>query len=63
MKSGKDTLDAVADRIFAGAERGDFMIIPTHREPMRWRIKRWFPEYYFRKLVRAVAAANKRTKS
>ncbi|MEO7478546.1 MAG: SDR family NAD(P)-dependent oxidoreductase [Lysobacteraceae bacterium] len=62
MKSGKDTLDAVADRIFAGAERGDFMIIPTHREPMRWRIKRWFPEYYFRKLVRAVAAMNKRNK-
>ena len=62
MKAGKDTLDAVADKIFAGAEHGDFMLIPTQREPMRWRIKRWFPEFYFRKLVRAVAAANKRTK-
>jgi NAD(P)-dependent dehydrogenase (short-subunit alcohol dehydrogenase family) len=59
MKGGTDTLDSVADNIFAAAERGDFMILPTRNEPMRWRIKRWFPEVYFRKLMRAVAARTK----
>ena len=47
-----DTLDAVADRIFATAERGDFLILPTRAEPWRWRIKRWLPQLYFRRLTR-----------
>ena len=61
MKGGADTLDAVADNVFAAAERGDFLILPTHAEPMRWRIKRWFPEFYFRRLTRAVAAMARKT--
>jgi hypothetical protein len=61
MKAGADTLDAVADNIFAAAERGDFLILPTRNEPMRWRIKRWFPEFYFRRLTRAVAAMARKT--
>ncbi len=56
MKAGTDTIDSVADKIFAATERGEFLILPTRNEPMRWRIKRWMPELYFRKLVRAVAA-------
>jgi NAD(P)-dependent dehydrogenase (short-subunit alcohol dehydrogenase family) len=52
MDNSPDSLDSVADNVFAAAERGDFMIIPTRREPARWRIKRWFPEFYFRRLVR-----------
>jgi len=55
MDTSPDTLDSVADAVFAAAERGDFMIIPTRREPMRWRIKRWFPEFYFRRLVKMSA--------
>ena len=55
MDSSPDSLDSVADAVFAAAERGDFMIIPTRREPMRWRIKRWFPEFYFRRLVKMSA--------
>lgn len=51
MERSPDSLDAVADRVFAAAERGDFMIIPTRAEPMRWRIKRWWPGLYFRLLV------------
>jgi len=47
MQDSADTLDAVADRYFAAAERGDFLILPTSREALRWRIKRWLPEYYF----------------
>ena len=52
MDKSPDSLDSVADHVFAAAERGDFMIIPTRAEPMRWRVKRWFPEFYFRRLVR-----------
>lgn len=55
MDTSPDTLDGVADKVFASAERGEFMIIPTKREPMRWRIKRWLPELYFRN-VRKLAA-------
>lgn len=52
MDSSPDSLDSVADAVFAAAERGDFMIIPTRHEPMRWRLKRWFPEFYFRQLLK-----------
>lgn len=57
MDNSPDTLDSVADKVFAAAERGDFLIIPTKREPMRWRLKRWFPEFYFRQLQRLSATA------
>ncbi len=50
MNTSVDTLDSVADAVFAAARRGEFLILPTRREPMRWRLKRWLPELYFRKL-------------
>ena len=53
MQHSVDTLDTVADRYFAAAERGDFLILPTRTEALRWRMKRWFPEFYFRKLQAA----------
>ena len=59
MRGGKDTLDGVADRIFAASERGEFLILPTRNEPRYWRMKRWFPNMYFRKLMQAVAAHGK----
>lgn len=52
MDTSPDTLDGVADKVFAAAERGQFMIIPTQREPMRWRMKRWFPNAYFWRLLK-----------
>jgi NAD(P)-dependent dehydrogenase (short-subunit alcohol dehydrogenase family) len=55
MEKSTDTLDAVADRVVAAVARGEFMILPTHAEPMRWRLKRWFPELYFRQLLKLVA--------
>ncbi len=55
METSSDTLEAVAARYFAAAERGDFMILPTRAEATRWRLKRWFPEWYFRKLQAAVS--------
>jgi hypothetical protein len=38
------------------AEAGRFLIIPTRDEPMRWRMKRWFPALYYRMLKRKFAA-------
>ncbi len=52
MDRSSDTLDSVADNVFADAERGKFMIIPTKREPGYWRMKRWMPERYFRMLLK-----------
>lgn len=54
MDTSPDTVDSVADNVFAAAERGKFLIIPTKREPMRWRLKRWFPGIYFKVLTRLV---------
>ncbi len=59
METSPDTLDSVADRVFSAAERGEFMIIPTVREPMRWRLKRWFPEFYFRQLQKLTGGSAK----
>jgi NAD(P)-dependent dehydrogenase (short-subunit alcohol dehydrogenase family) len=56
MEISSDTLDGVADRVFAAVERGEFLVLPTKREPMRWRLKRWFPETYFRKVLQLVKA-------
>ena len=52
MASSPDTLESVSDAVFAAVERGQFLVIPTAKEPMRWRMKRWFPEFYFRQLVK-----------
>lgn len=56
MDTSPDTLDGVADRCFAAIERGEFLVLPTRREPMRWRLKRWFPETYFKQLLKLVKA-------
>ena len=47
-----DSLDQVADRIFADINKRRFLIIPTKNEPMLWRIKRFFPSWYFRELIK-----------
>ncbi|MEO6172580.1 MAG: SDR family NAD(P)-dependent oxidoreductase [Arenimonas sp.] len=51
MDTSPDTVDSVADNVFKAAERGKFLIIPTKREPMLWRLKRWFPGIYFKVLT------------
>ena len=56
MDSAPDTVDSVADRVFADAARDVFLILPTRREPMRWRLKRWFPALYRRLLQRQLRA-------
>ena len=56
MERAPDTLDSVADKVFAQAEAGRFLILPTRREPMLWRLKRWFPEFYFRSMLKRTVA-------
>jgi short-subunit dehydrogenase len=56
METSPDTLDGVADRCFAAVERGQFLVLPTRREPMRWRLKRWFPQTYFNQLLKLAKA-------
>ena len=51
MDNSPDTVDSVADKVFKAAERGKFLIITTKREPMLWRLKRWFPSIYFKVLT------------
>ena len=55
MDRSPDKPDVVADKVFAAAERGEFLILPTQREPGRWRLKRWFPNLYFRMLLKMAA--------
>jgi len=54
MNTSGDNADTVAAKIYRGMQRGDFLILPTRHEPMRWRLKRFLPELFFRKLVEVV---------
>jgi short-subunit dehydrogenase len=54
MNTSGDTADSVAQNIYRGMTRGDFMILPTKAEPNRWRMKRFFPNAFYRALVKAV---------
>jgi NADP-dependent 3-hydroxy acid dehydrogenase YdfG len=60
MKNSKDAADDVAARIYRSVQRGEFLILPTQSEPLRWRIKRFMPELFFRKLVGAVRSGSTR---
>jgi NAD(P)-dependent dehydrogenase (short-subunit alcohol dehydrogenase family) len=55
MDKSPDTLDSVADAAYAALKARTFLVLPTRNEPMRWRLKRWFPNYYFKKLVETAA--------
>ena len=54
MNNSGDTADSVAQNIYRGMERGQFMILPTKAETNRWRVKRFFPNAFYRALVKAV---------
>jgi len=59
MQTSPDSLDSVADAVVAAVARGTFLIMPTRREPARWRLKRWFPELYFRQLLKLARGRRK----
>jgi NADP-dependent 3-hydroxy acid dehydrogenase YdfG len=50
MENARESADDIARAIVDAAERGTFLIIPTATERRRWRLKRWFPEFYYRRL-------------
>lgn len=53
MEKARESADDIAGYVFDAASRGEFMIIPTAPERLRWRLKRYLPNYYFRKLMQA----------
>jgi hypothetical protein len=57
MAASRESADDVAARIYKGALRGDFMIFPTKAETLRWRIKRFLPELFLRKMLAAYRGA------
>jgi len=55
MARSTDTLEGVADNIFDTFARGRFLILPTRGAAGYWRLKRWLPSLYFRRLMAHVA--------
>ena len=59
MASAQESADDVAARIFKATLRGDFMILPTRAETLRWRIKRFVPDLFLRKLLQVYRRGGK----
>lgn len=53
MSAARESADDVAAAIYKGALRGDFLILPTRAETMRWRLKRFAPDLFLRRLLQA----------
>lgn len=56
MDAAVVTADDIAAAIAAGVARGECIIVPTPAERLRWRLKRWLPNVYFRQLLKIVKA-------
>jgi NAD(P)-dependent dehydrogenase (short-subunit alcohol dehydrogenase family) len=59
MSASRTDATRVADAIVHAAAADTFLILPTPEEPARWRLKRWFPELYFKLLMRRIRARSK----
>jgi short-subunit dehydrogenase len=51
MQAGQMSADDVARYTIEAAERGEFLLLPHRETRIQARIKRWFPGYYFRRLL------------
>ena len=56
MDAATVTADQIAAAIAGSVDRGEFLIVPTGPERLRWRLKRWFPEFYFKQLLKLAKA-------
>ena len=56
MRESKESAADIAEAIYQRIERGEFLILPTASVRKAWRLKRWLPELYFRKLMQRVRA-------
>lgn len=52
MDTAKESADDIAAAIIAQSERGKFLVLPTRAERLRWRLKRFLPEVYFRQVLK-----------
>ncbi|TDR47818.1 NADP-dependent 3-hydroxy acid dehydrogenase YdfG [Tahibacter aquaticus] len=59
MENAAENADDIAAAIFDAVMAGRFLIVPTALERMRYRLKRWLPEFYFGRLVAALKAAGR----
>ncbi len=54
MREAKESAADIAEAIFKSVERNQFLILPSAVVRKAWWLKRWFPELYFRKLMKIV---------
>ncbi|MFZ1839848.1 MAG: SDR family NAD(P)-dependent oxidoreductase, partial [Dokdonella sp.] len=54
MRDARESAADIAEAIYKGVERGEFLILPSALVRRSWRLKRWFPDLYFRKLMQKV---------
>lgn len=54
MREAKESATDIAEAIYHAVDRGEFLILPTHEVRSYWRLKRWFPQLYFRKLMQRI---------
>ncbi len=51
MDGARESADDIAAAVFAQVEAGTFLVLPTAAERWRWRLKRFLPGLYFKKLL------------
>ncbi len=51
METGALSANDVAEYTVRESERSTFLLLPHPDTRMKWRIKRWLPEYYFKKVL------------
>jgi len=61
MEKAPESAADIATAVFEQAERGVFLILPTSAERLRWRLKRWLPGVYFRKLLQMAEVRSQST--
>ena len=54
MRDARESAADIAEAIYRAVGRGEFLILPSAEVRKLWRIKRWFPNLYFRKLMQKV---------
>ena len=56
MREAKESAADIAEAIYRGVARGEFLILPSALVRKSWRLKRWFPDLYYRKLLQIARA-------
>ncbi|AKS41757.1 SDR family oxidoreductase [Wenzhouxiangella marina] len=62
MQNSGVTAEDVAQTVFAAVRRPRFMLLTHGNTRWAWRLKRWFPERYYRMLIKQVKKAERRAR-